>query len=78
MTVQNSFYAFFETNMSPKLLISQIYIPNHKQASNFVSLYQETIRNDQPVNLFMIVEIKGEKKFEINLLRVFSMGAENE
>lgn len=50
--------------MPARLEISQIFIPNHKQATNFVSLYEEVIRNDQPVSLFCIVEIRGDKKFQ--------------
>ncbi|MDP2932659.1 MAG: hypothetical protein Q8N81_00835 [bacterium] len=50
--------------MPSRLEISQIFIPNHKQATNFVSLYEEVMRNDQPVSLFCIVEIRGDKKFQ--------------
>ncbi|MCL5435855.1 MAG: hypothetical protein M1275_02140, partial [Patescibacteria group bacterium] len=48
--------------MPNRLTISQIFIPNHKQAANFVSAYQETVRTDSPVNLFLLVEIKGDRK----------------
>lgn len=51
--------------MPSKLSISQIFIPNHQQAANFVSAYQETVRTDDPVDLFLIVEIRGEKRSKI-------------
>lgn len=48
--------------MPNRLSISQIFIPNRKQAANFVSAYQENVRTDSPVSLFLLVEIKGDKK----------------
>lgn len=50
------------SNMANKLQLSQIYIPNSKQATNFVSLYEETVRHDQPVSLFLALEIRGDRK----------------
>lgn len=53
------------TSKPARLDISQIFIPNHKQAANFVSIYQETLTVKEPVSLFLIVEIRGDKKIQI-------------
>lgn len=44
------------------LNISQIFIPNHKQATNFVSMYEEVVRADEPVDLLLIVEVRSDRK----------------
>ncbi|HLC45054.1 MAG: hypothetical protein A2722_02570 [Candidatus Doudnabacteria bacterium RIFCSPHIGHO2_01_FULL_50_11] len=47
--------------MANKLIISQIFLPNAKQAQNFVSIYEESIRPDSPASLFLLIEIRGER-----------------
>jgi len=48
--------------MGLKLQISQIFLPNSKQAQDYVSLYEEAVRTDTPAYLFLIIEIKGDAK----------------
>jgi len=45
-----------------RLNVSQIFIPKPKQAANFVSVYEESVRTDTPVTLFIVVEVVGEQK----------------
>lgn len=48
--------------MPNRLFVNQIFLPQPKTGLNFVSVYEETIKNLPPVYLFFILEIRGEKK----------------
>ncbi|MEK9181253.1 MAG: hypothetical protein AAB871_03395 [Patescibacteria group bacterium] len=49
--------------MRNKLNIHQIFLPNYKHALNFVSLYEGIIRSEDFIHLFLLIEIKGDRKF---------------
>ncbi len=48
--------------MIGKLGISQLFVPNSRNAHDYVAAYQETLQGDQPTEIFVVLEIRGERK----------------
>jgi hypothetical protein len=48
--------------MNHKLHLSQIYLPQSKQALNYVSLFETEVRTDTPASILVVLEVRGDRK----------------